>query len=254
MGKIIQFPGTFKEEVEELALPNINDIDSEDVVETEGLGITVREYIKIKPIEKENKCTTKKTLKKSTTKKIINYRKIKSTLAKLLKAICNLKLKNKIALGLVSIAIVSLSMVKAESMDNLNSNYSYIESFNMNVSKELSDEVGVDNVTSDNLEDIVITINPTLEGDEFAVYKATVNLTLKTSDIKVKKGEKSFKVSDVKIEVIDVSPDLTSEDMVMLPDDSIKKIAKESATLTKKLEKELKKQKQYIEELIKSEM
>lgn len=242
MGKVIQFPKMIQEEVDEVIVPDINNNKSTEVKE-EKIGVDVAKYVKIKPIEKEIK--TKKAKRKKANSKLIG----------LLKAINKLKLKNKIVLILVAVAIASLSVAKAESLEHLDSEYSYIESFNMGVAKDLSGEVGSEIIESNNLDDVNITINPTIEGEEFAVYKTEVLISLKGDDIKVKNGEKTFKFKDINIEVLDVSPDLTEEDMLILSDDAISTIAKEAASLTKKVEKELKnKQKDYLIELIGSKM
>lgn len=242
MGKVIQFPKMIQEEVEEVIVPDINSNQSTKI-EEEKIGVDVVKYVKIKPIEQ------KPILKKKEKKVRKNL-----VLTNIFKFISKIKLKNKVALGLIAIAIISVSMVKAESKENSNAGYSYIESFNMDMAKELSNEVGDGIKETSAQEDIVVTINPTIEGEEFAIYTATVDVVLKASDIKVKDGEKTFKIKDVEINVLDVSPELNAEDMAILPEDSIKVIAKESAKLAKKLEKELKKEDKYIEELIKSKM
>lgn len=180
--------------------------------------------------------------------------KRKNVIINLLKFISKFKLKNKISMILIVVAIATLAVVKAETPNVLTEeSYSYIESFNIDMSNQLNGEVNK-KASLVNPGDVVVTINPTVEGDAFAVYNTTVNLTLKSSDIKVKNGNVSFKVKDVKIEVIDITPLLSAEELAMLSDESIKAIAKESVSLSKKLEKELKKETQFIEELIKSNL
>lgn len=247
MGKVIQFPKFIEEEVDEVIVPNTNNNNKSSAKKEEikneteeEIGVTLAKYVKEKPIEKTN--TVAKEKKRA------------NVFLSLVKFVSKFKLKNKIALGLIFVAVVSLAVVKAESTNNLDREYSYVESFNMGISKELEKEVGYKADNSLAQEDIVVTINPTLEGEEFALYTATIELSLKASDIDVKQGEKRFKVKDVGINVLDISPSLTTEDMAILPEDSIKTISKEAARLAKELKKELKKQDKYIEELIKSAM
>lgn len=251
MGKVIQFPNNYLEVKE--------DIKKEiKIKEVENVFI---EESSIKTYKRESK-----TIEKAIVKKKINFNKLKLIISYLSKV--KFINKKKFLIGFLTMILIvgakfgCNSFVKSQNLE-----LSFIESFNLEMNKEvlnnydeefaLASHSKIKSVESENELDIStvnVVIDKTVEGEEFAVYNAQIKLSLDAKDIKVKNGKKTFKFKDVNIQVVDVSADLTDEDMLLLPEESIATIAKESSKLTKEIEKELKKEKDYVCSIIESQM
>lgn len=220
MGKIIQFPGGYEEEVH---IPEI-------VLE-----------------------------RKKKRRKVKNNKQVEKIIKSIFSLVCKVKINKKVLVLCLFLLLFLVSTIKINNFvtTSRGTKDAFAEEFNLELTKELNNELGIEDAQASDteLKDISITITPTIEGEDFAIYNTEILISLKAKDIKVKNEEKTFKFSDVDIEIIDVSADLKQEELALLSESSISDIAKETAELTKKLKKELKtKYKDYITELIYSEL
>lgn len=273
-GKVIAFPNITVNDrtVEEVS-------NTEEKVELMDFpSVEVAKHIIVKNSKKVNSTSkTKKVIIKKKKMKI-NKKKIIFILY-FLKKLCSTKLGKRVVSTMMIALIATLVIARGEKFEANISTESKVESgtfaedfnsemdanFQKNIgeSKYTSDDVNTTKVEEKNvkteedekkensrvlnneseLTDVSLTLSPKLEGEYCAFYVAEIRAFLPSEKIKIKDGQPEFKSKDIEFEVISINPDMTTEELAVLPSDLADDIAKESIEIKKEVNKELKKSK-----------
>lgn len=210
------------------------------------------------------------------TKKLKKLKKIK-ILCLIIKKILSLKpVKRILSFCIVVLAITSIAIngIKDGSKTiAVEKNLSFEETLQNNISalsenvantmqnattrEDLSVSLSTDKSIAESTDEIKVELTSQLEGEKCAYYLAQIAATLPAESLEYDSdGNVSYNTKEISFEVIDVVPDMTEEQLLLLPQDILEDIYEEAEKLSSKVKKELKKSKgkDYFAEKIDEEL